>query len=68
MGEDADIDVYSTDGALLNTVAIKDMRVFVSYASCPDKLCAKHKPLDGRDAGEPIVCLPNKVTVEVTER
>lgn len=46
-----------------NTVTIKDGKVFMESADCPDQLCVHQKPLDmsGRD----IVCLPNRVTVRV---
>lgn len=46
-----------------NTVTIKDGKVFISYADCPDKVCFKHSPISKR--GETIICLPNKVIVEI---
>lgn len=51
----------------LNRLVIKDGKAWVETASCPDGICAAHKPIH-RD-GESIVCLPNKVvvTIEATD-
>lgn len=51
----------------LNRLVIKDGKAWIETASCPDGICAAHKPIH-RD-GESIVCLPNKVvvTVEATD-
>lgn len=46
-----------------NTVVIKDGYAYVKYADCPDKICKKHKPINKK--GETIVCLPNKMIVEI---
>ena len=46
-----------------NTIAIKDGTAYVSNADCPDKICYKHVPINRR--GETIICLPNKVVVEI---
>ena len=46
-----------------NTVVIKDGSVFVESASCKNQICVNHKKI--RKAGESIVCLPNRVTVEI---
>lgn len=46
-----------------NIVAIKDGIVTVSEASCPDKICVSHRPVS--KTGETIVCLPNKLVVEI---
>lgn len=48
----------------LNRLVIKDGKAWIETASCPDGICAAHKPIH-RD-GESIVCLPNKVVVTVT--
>lgn len=47
----------------LNRLVIKDGKAWIETASCPDGICAAHKPIH-RD-GESIVCLPNKVVVTV---
>lgn len=46
-----------------NTVKIENGRVFVKEADCDNQLCVKTQPIS--KTGEIIVCLPNKVTVEV---
>lgn len=47
-----------------NILVIKDKKVYMKEASCPDQICVKHKPIDSNL--ESIICLPNKVVVEVT--
>jgi hypothetical protein len=49
-----------------NLLVIKDGIVDMTDASCPDKLCVHHKPI--RYNGESIICLPNKVSVEIVSR
>lgn len=46
-----------------NVVTIKNKEVFVEYANCKNQICVKHKKIS--KAGEVIVCLPNKVIVEI---
>jgi len=63
---DKDVEIYLDDGTHLTTVRIQDKKVFIVYANCPDKLCVKHKPLDSESfINNMIVCLPNRVTVEI---
>ena len=52
--------VYTLEG---NTVVIKDGKVFMESANCPDKLCVKHTAINS--SAESIVCLPNRVIIEV---
>ena len=59
---DTDYIVTGTDGAS-NTVRIRDGRVSVCAASCPDGLCVRHRAVSR--AGESIICLPNRVVVTV---
>lgn len=47
-----------------NTVVVKDSKVWVTDASCPDKLCEKMGAV--QYSGQSIICLPNKLTVEIT--
>ena len=51
----------------LNRLVIKDGKAYVETATCPDGICAGHKPISRE--GESIVCLPHKVviTIESTE-
>ena len=46
-----------------NVVEIKNGKAFMRHADCPDQICVRHRAicLDG----ESIVCLPNRVVVEV---
>lgn len=46
-----------------NTVEIKNGSVEVVYADCKNQICVEHKPISKK--GESIVCLPNKVIVEI---
>ena len=45
-----------------NTVTVAGGEVFVSQADCPDQVCVLHGPL--RRTGGPIVCLPNRLSIE----
>ena len=50
-------------GEELNLLVIKDGKAYVETATCPDGICAAHKPISRE--GESIVCLPHKVVVTV---
>ena len=54
--------VISEDGHT-NKIKIDDGKVWVTDASCPDKLCVKQGKID-KD-GQSIICLPNKVVVKI---
>ena len=45
-----------------NICEIKDGKIKMTDASCPDHLCIKQGAVDAR--GGTIVCLPNKVVIE----
>ena len=47
----------------LNLLVIKDGKATVTAATCPDGICAAHRPISRE--GESIVCLPHKVVVTV---
>jgi len=47
----------------LNLLVIKDGQAYVETATCPDGICAGHKPISRE--GESIVCLPHKVVITV---
>ncbi len=47
-----------------NLLIVKDGVAWVEEASCPDGICAAHKPI--RHHNESIVCLPNRVVVTVS--
>ena len=48
----------------LNVMKIKDGKVTMEKADCPDQICHKHKAIE--KSGETIVCLPHKVVIEVS--
>ncbi|MBP9996304.1 MAG: FAD:protein FMN transferase [Lachnospiraceae bacterium] len=48
-----------------NTITISNGTATMSEADCSDKICKNHAPISM--VGESIVCLPNKVCVEVKE-
>ena len=47
----------------LNRLVIREGKVFVETATCPDGICSAHRPIF-RD-GESIVCLPHGVVITV---
>ena len=51
------------DGQQLNVLVIKDGQAFVQHASCPDGICANHRPISY--GGQSIVCLPHRVVITV---
>lgn len=46
-----------------NLLEIKDGKANIKEASCPDKICVNHRPVNKN--GQTLVCLPNKVVVEI---
>jgi len=47
-----------------NIILVKDGTICVKSATCPDKLCVKQGEISF--GGESVICLPNKVVIEVT--
>lgn len=64
LNENREIEIRNGDG--YNLLVIEGGRAYVRQASCPDGICSSHRPI-GLD-GESIICLPNKVVVEVRTR
>ena len=62
LSEDRTIEVEGKDEGK-NIFRIRNGKVSVIKASCPDKICVHHKKISKN--GETIVCLPNRVVVEV---
>lgn len=58
LDEDQTIPINDT-----NILTIDGGEAYMSEANCPDGICVKHDPI--HKIGESIVCLPNKVIVEV---
>ena len=57
LNKDQTIEIKDT-----NVCEIKDGKVHMISATCPDHLCMKQKAVDKN--GGTIVCLPNKVVIE----
>ena len=51
------------DHGAYNIFEIKNGKAKITEASCPDKVCVNHRPVSGQ--GESLVCLPNRVVVEI---
>ena len=61
LGEDKTVEIKNGDGS--NLLVIEGGRAYVTEASCPDGICSSHRPV--RYNGESIICLPNKVVIEI---
>ena len=59
---DTVVDINSANGH--NRLVIQDGVAVMETATCPDGICAAHRPISRM--GQSIVCLPNKVVVTVT--
>ena len=58
---DREVEILTEQGR--NLLVIKDGKADITEASCPDGICSAHRAVS-RD-GESIICLPNKVVVEI---
>ena len=58
---DIEVEIKSENG--YNILIINDGRAYVESASCPAGIGVSHRPVS--NGGESIICLPNKVVVEV---
>ena len=54
---------FESDNGGWNEVVSQDGAVLVAQASCPDQVCVRHGATS--QTGDPIVCLPNGLVVEV---
>lgn len=59
LSEDARLEIVSDNGT--NVVTVKDGKVAVTEADCPDHYCVKRGWCSG---GASIVCLPNRLVLE----
>lgn len=57
-----ELTVTGEDGCV-NTIYVAMGEISMSTASCPDQICVNHRPIS--DGVEPIVCLPNQVTIQI---
>lgn len=62
--EDTNEEIRVEQNGNVNVVIIENGIVKISESTCPDQICVETMPAD--ENGEMIVCLPNKVIVEVT--
>lgn len=61
---DREVEIKSgPDGSQRNILVIRDGKATVTSATCPDGICAAHRPISR--AGESIVCLPHGVVITV---
>ena len=61
---DRTVEIRTGDGGKeVNLLVIKDGKAYVDHATCPDGICAAHRPISKQ--GESIVCLPHKVVITV---
>ena len=64
LSEDRTVEIRTGEGGEeLNLLVIRDGKAFMETATCPDGICADHKPIFRE--GESIVCLPHRVVVIV---
>ena len=61
LDKDRTIEIKSSEGK--NILIIKEGKVEMKEADCPDKYCVKQGKI--KNVGETIVCLPHKVVVEI---
>lgn len=62
LDNDAEYKATGYDGGY-NTVVIKDKRVYVTEADCPDKVCMNSGAIE--NPGDTIVCMPHRMVVEI---
>ena len=55
--------ITGENGQYKNTICVKDGKVSVSYANCPDGICKNHREI--KYEGESIICLPHKLSVVI---
>lgn len=51
-------------GGFSNTILVEKGRICVSEAGCPDQICVHQGYIS--DGTTPIVCLPNRLIIEIT--
>ncbi len=49
-----------------NTVLVEHGQISMKSADCPDQVCVKQGPI--KNEAYPIVCLPNKVEIRITDK
>ncbi len=64
LSENREIEIES-GGEVTNTLVIEDGEADMIKADCPDQICVNMSPISAKN--ETIICLPNKIVVEVVE-
>ena len=63
---DAEVEIRTGErGEELNRLVIREGKAMVTEATCPDGICAAHKPIS--HDGESIACKPHRVVIVVDE-
>ena len=62
LSEDREIEIKQDDA--INKITIKDGSVQMSYSTCKNQVCVKDGAIN--KTNQSIVCLPNKVMVQIT--
>lgn len=67
LSQDIIEDIHTGEnGEELNRLVIRDGKVFVETATCPDGICVLHRAIFRN--GESIICLPHSVVITVTTK
>lgn len=64
LNTDREVIIDGKDGGK-NTLVIKDGKVYIKDATCPDKLCEHQGKI--HMVGQSLICLPNRVVIEITD-
>lgn len=64
-GDDYTFEVKNEKGGV-NTIIVKDGRIGVLSADCPDKICVNTPHIS--DGLQPIVCVPNHLVIQIEAR
>lgn len=62
LSENTTVEIRQDNGCY-NILRIHNGSADITKASCPDKICVNHRPVNGQ--GESLVCLPNRMSVEI---
>lgn len=65
LNEEQLIEIENKNGKITNRLIIENKTARMQNADCPDQLCVHQKAISKEN--ETIVCLPNKVVVEVIQ-
>ncbi len=62
LDEERELTIAAPNGGS-NTVTVRDGRIRVAHATCPDQICVRQGWVNS--PGTPIVCLPNGLVIQV---